>query len=73
MKAKEKAQELAEKMFGVDLNCPNEDMCMLYPHAIKCAILAVEELLNQSWDYRTLDNSVSYNSWLEVKKELEKL
>ena len=70
MKATEKAKELVEKMFGVDLNCPNEDMCMLYPHAIQCALIAVEELLNQSWDY---GDSVSYNSWLEVKQELEKL
>jgi hypothetical protein len=66
MKAKEKAIELVERMFNVDLDCENESMCMLYPHAVKCAIIAVDEILKTQ-------RPDSNNYWKEVKQELEKL
>ena len=82
MKAKEKAQEIYNHYF-ILVRFTMEDCSFTYRGldyemclrrtAKSCASREVEELLNQSWDYRTLDNSVSYNSWLEVKTELEKL
>jgi hypothetical protein len=67
MTAKEKSKELVEKMFNVDLQCDNEAMCMLYPHAIKCALIAVDEVL-ESNRYHS-----DYDWWMEVKHEIEKL
>jgi hypothetical protein len=42
MTPKDKAKELVQQMFNVDLNCDNESMCMLYPHAKQCALIAIE-------------------------------
>ena len=50
-------------MFNVDLQCDNEAMCMLYPHAIKCALIAVEELIKVT--------GAKY--WYDVKREIELL
>lgn len=69
MTPQEKAKELVEKMFNVDLQCDNEAMCMLYPHAIKCALISVEELIEE---VRYLDDD-SQDFWEEVKHEIEKL
>jgi hypothetical protein len=67
MTPEEKAKELVHKMFNVDLQCDNEAMCMLYPHAIKCALISVDEVL------KTLYFQKEYKYWKEVKHELEKL
>jgi len=67
MTPQEKAKELVERMFNVDLQCDNEAMCMLYPHAIKCALIAVDEVL-ESNRYHS-----DYDWWKEVKQEIEKL
>lgn len=69
MTPQETAKELVHKMFNVDLQCDNEAMCMLYPHAIKCALIAVEELIEA---VRYLDDD-SQDFWEEVKHEIEKL
>ena len=69
MTPKEKAKELVEKMFNVDLQCDNEAMCMLYPHAIKCALIAVEEILN----VLDLQNHLLRDYWYDVQHEIEKL
>jgi hypothetical protein len=49
-----------------------------YPYAKECAILAVNEIINEIYEIdnqlsesRLLDKNLKY--WLEVKKELEKL
>lgn len=63
MTAKEEAKKIVEKMFNVDLQCDNEAMCMLYPHAIKCALIAVEELIKVT--------GAKY--WYDVKREIELL
>ncbi len=69
MTAKEKCKELLHKMNNVDLNCDNESMCMLYPHAIECAIIAVDEILKPSFnDYVKMKSITRY--WEEVKKEI---
>jgi hypothetical protein len=43
---------------------------MRYPHAIKCALIAVDEIINV-----IEENCLEYddNYWQEVKKEIEKL
>jgi len=69
MIAKDKAKELVEKMFNVDLNCPNESMCMLYPHAKLCALIAVEEMIEVTY----AATRSTYEYWLDVKSEIEKL
>ena len=43
MNPKEKAKELVQNMFNVDLKCDNEAMIMLNPQAIKCALISVDE------------------------------
>lgn len=73
MTPKEKAQELVEKMFNVDLQCDNEAMCMLYPHAIKCALIAVEEMLDFRNALYINEGSLAHEYLLEVKHEIEKL
>ncbi len=70
MEPKDKAKELVEKMFNVDLDCENEAMCMLYPHAIRCALIAVDEIINECGD-RCLFSKCDY--WQDVKTEIEKL
>jgi hypothetical protein len=69
MNPEEKAKELVQNMFNVDLKCDNEAMCMLYPHAIKCALIAVDELIEA---VRYLDDDSQY-FYQEVKHEIEKL
>lgn len=78
MTPKEKAQELVEKMFNVDLQCDNEAMCMLYPHAIKCALIAVEEMISVlpfTAIHRSLNEyAIQMHKYLEkVKDEIQKL
>jgi len=72
MKAKEKAKELVYSMFNVDLECKNESMCMLYPHAKQCALICVDEIIKQVEKYDTLKLN-DYVYWLEVRQEIEKL
>lgn len=74
MTPQEKAKELVHKMFNVDLQCDNEAMCMLYPHAIKCALIAVEEILDVDYydmSEELFDNHIEY--WEQVKHEIQKL
>ena len=68
MTAKEKALELIDKMNNVDLNCKNESMCMLYPHAIECALIAVDDILNSVENEHTSEYFEKY--WDKVKKEI---
>ena len=78
MTPKEKAIELVERMFNVDLDCKNESMCMLYPHAVRCALVAVDEIyklkLNIGQHLEEFEDKENYYSfWEEVKNEIEKL
>lgn len=78
MTPKEKAKELVERMFNVDLQCDNEAMCMLYPHAIKCALIAVDEMmlvLPFTDSNRSLNEyAIQMQKYLElVRHEIEKL
>ena len=67
MTPKEKCKELLHKMNNVDLNCENESMCMLYPHAIECALIAVDEILNLIEGF---DLELTCNYYKEVKEEI---
>ncbi len=67
MEAKEKAKELFDKYF-IELNEHNE--CYDEEAAIQCALTAVDEIINQCWDYREIDLEASYNYWDEVRQEI---
>ena len=78
MEPKDKAKELVDKMFNVDLDCENEAMCMLYPHAVRCALIAVDEVLQQIKEngsflqsLKAFETNLKY--WLQVKQEIENL
>ena len=74
MTAKEKAEELVEKMFNVDLECENEAMCMLYPHAVRCALIAVDEILSILTPIeKAPNNKDAFQYWEEVKQEIKKI
>ena len=68
MTPKEKAKELVQQMFNVDLDCDNEPMCMLYPHAKLCALIAVDTILDM-----LIGSLATIEYWQEVKHEIEKL
>ena len=65
MEPKKQAKELVYKF-------SNE--CLLTTSGGKvAALIAVQELINQCWDYREIDLGMSLEYWEEVKQEIEKL
>jgi hypothetical protein len=66
---KEKAQELVDKMYMVDDLMGNYPMC--FDTAKKCALIAVDELIDQCWSYREIDLGLALEYWEEVKQEIE--
>jgi hypothetical protein len=68
MTPKEKAEELINKFYRI---IPLDKMTIDYNLAKKCALLALDELLNVIEDEREGFNWKSY--YLEVKQEIEKL
>ena len=71
MTPKEKANELVDKMYNVDFHDDAREIAMRYPHAIKCALVAVEEILNNDGFTKFDDHLTDY--WQQVKHEIEKL
>ena len=69
MTPKEKANELVDKMYNVDFHDDAREIAMRYPHAIKCALVAVDELLSLCWN----GNKAAMEYWQQVKQEIEKL
>ena len=65
MTPKEKAKELYNKFRN-----NNKDTVF---NAKKCALIAVDEILKQCWDYRDIDLQASYEYWQKVKQEINKL
>ena len=65
MTPKEKAEELADKFLGYayDGISSAEENC------IECALIAVDEILNEYWSHDTKRR----DWWKQVKDELEKL
>ena len=68
MEPKEKAKELVDVMRD-EIPCHCDD----WEQAKQCALIAVQELINQCWDYREIDLGMSLEYWEEVKQEIEKL
>ena len=64
MTPKEKALELYNKMY---------DYSLFEEEAKRCALIAVDEILNNI-DFTSMINGTDdYNYWQEVKQEIEKL
>ena len=66
MTPQEKAKELVEK-FTMDNTRQGER------NGIKCALIAVDELIHQCWNYRDVDLELSCNYWKIIKEEINKL
>jgi hypothetical protein len=75
MSAKDKAIELVDTyrimLMNSDTECGEEILCTVI--AKSCALIAVDEILKQCWDYRDIDLQASYDYWDEVKHEIQLL
>jgi len=67
MEAKEKAEQLVNKMF----NWIAGGSVIEYEMAKECALIAVDEILKVALFYNDSQAEVTY--WQEVKKEIENL
>ena len=65
MTPKEKAKSLVGRM--------ERSKDMPYQYAKQCALIAVQELIDQCHSYRDIDLGASFDYWTEVKEEIEKL
>ena len=76
MTPKEKAKELTNKYiftsFIIDEDYENIKLKLML-HAKECALIAVNELIDQCWSYREIDLGIALEYWQEVKQEIEKL
>jgi hypothetical protein len=72
MTPKDKAEKLVDTyriiLMDEDTDCGNEVLCTLI--AKKCALIAVDEVIQQCWDYRDIDLEASYDYWQQVKQEI---
>ena len=67
MTPKEKAQELVDKYYIICQEFTEEIQCSI--QAKECALIAVDEILNEYWSHDTKRR----DWWKEVKQEIEKL
>ena len=65
MTPKEKAFELVDKIYYYQWREKQRTK--------ECALIAVQELIDQCWSYREIDLGISLEYWEEVKQEIEKL
>lgn len=65
MTPKLKAKTLINEMYNIRE--------MDWEMAVNCALIAVDEILKQCYDYRDIDLQASYDYWQEVKTEINKL
>jgi hypothetical protein len=71
MTPKEKAEELVFKFYRI---IPLDKMTIDFNLAKKCALIAVEEILELDWFISTLRDKYEWISyWQEVKQEIEEL
>jgi hypothetical protein len=70
MTPKEKAETLVALMYDVDFWDDEDQPTMQHHHAIKCAIIAVDEILEINSVDKDFDLS---NYWQEVKQEILEL
>jgi hypothetical protein len=76
MTPKEKAEELVYKYeyLVTTWDCYNDEPVKekyKLPRMKKCALIAVDEILKQCWDYRDIDLQASYEYWQKVKQKIE--
>jgi hypothetical protein len=72
MTPKEKADDLLDKMYSVDLNDDSDDVSIDYFHAKKCALIAADETL-KALHFNVWTNVEEVNYWKEVKQHIEQL
>ena len=65
MTPKEKAIDLVDKMYHYQWREKQR--------AKECALISVQELIDQCHSYREIDLGMSLEYWQEVKQEIEKL
>ena len=76
MTPKEKAKELVEKIYFSRRYKDGEDYIaeQVLIHAKQCALIAVDEILNDDWYITTNEDlRARDNYWNKVKQEIEKL
>lgn len=74
MTPKEKAKELVGNMqveHDIEKRCYYFHMSL--ESAKRSALIAVDELIDQCWNYREIDLGLSLEYWQKVKQEIEKL
>jgi len=72
MSAKDKAKELYLKMLNWETDSNKFlERNIISTSAKQCALIAVDEILKQCWDYRDIDLQASYDYWQEVKHEIQ--
>lgn len=69
MTPKEKAEELYRKYWGYFVS--EKSVNSIFIHAKKCALIAVDEILNNQYPQFEYESDIEY--WREVKKEIKKL
>jgi hypothetical protein len=74
MTAKDKAKQLVEKFIEHTQEWDELDGYVNDVYNSKqCALIAVDELIKQCWDYRDIDLEKSSDYWKEVKQEIQNL
>tara|TARA_R110000782_G_scaffold257430_1_gene346703 strand:- start:33 stop:245 length:213 start_codon:yes stop_codon:yes gene_type:complete len=70
MNPKEKAKELLDKFYNIDLDSEMcDDFTMKIFYAQRCALICVNEVI----DDRSKRGQINFTYWKEVKKEINKL
>jgi hypothetical protein len=74
MTPKEKAKELFDKYcWAIRIDETDSGYFSNVIYAKDCALIAVDELINQCWNYREIDLGLALEYWQEVKNEIENL
>lgn len=72
MTPKEKAEQLIRKYYSFGIN--KEGQTLSWDESKQCALIAVDEIINNSLKYMGCDlNDGEIIYWQEVKQEIEKL
>jgi len=73
MEAKKKADELIKKFHDIDMvDNDGDTYWMERKNAIQCALICVNEILNECIEINTDKSLERFNFWQEVKAELKK-
>ena len=72
MTPKEKGKELFDKYcWAIRIDETDSGYFSNVIYAKDCALIAVDELINQCWNYREIDLGLALEYWQEVKQEIE--